>query len=400
MAFKRFELNSENCCLPIQTSMMRLLLLLLIGFFLGNESLGQNFEMPKMDTALVPTVDVTSWKAGRFLLEMPYAKSHVDKKPSFDILSGKDIRKVQLVYTDYPKGASLHKLNESRLRKLYHLYPAIFDIKDLQWELVKQTNCSSKVIANAMYHGFIIWYAESGLESGRGKELEDLKKVVQGDLVPTDSTILKVMERNKDWDNMLVIADLTGSMSPYVGQLLLWIKLKASAHPAKHFVFFNDGDDKMNKEKKIGETGGLYSTPYDSMDALLGVVAKTIKNGWGGDSPENNMEAVLQGIKDYPDFEQLVMIADNGAVPRDLVLMRKIHHPMKIILCGTKDGVNPIYLDIARKNKGSIHTIEQDLEDLMKMTEGEIIDVGAKRFQVKNGEFIEVKIEEDEKDDK
>ncbi|MGB0525883.1 MAG: hypothetical protein ACPGJS_23085, partial [Flammeovirgaceae bacterium] len=86
---------------------------------------------------------------------------------------------------------------------------------------------------------------------------------------------------------------------------------------------------------------------------------------------------------------------DNGAAPRDIALTKKIKHPMKIILCGTKHGVNPIYLDIARRNKGSIHTIEEDLENLMKLTEGELIDIGEKRYQIKDGEFVEVKKKEE-----
>ena len=46
------------------------------------------------------------------------------------------------------------------------------------------------------------------------------------------------MERHPEWNNMLVVADLTGSMSPYVGQLLLWLKLKTTTHPAKYFSVF------------------------------------------------------------------------------------------------------------------------------------------------------------------
>ena len=116
-----------------------------------------------------------------------------------------------------------------------------------------------------------------------------------------------------------------------------------------------------------------------------------MKNGWGGDTPENNIEATLKGIQEYPDFDQLIMIADNWAIPRDLALLKQIKSPIKIILCGTERGVNPIYLDIARKNKGSIHTIEEDLENLVELIEGQTLDIGNKRFQIKNGEFVEVK---------
>jgi len=249
----------------------------------------------------------------------------------------------------------------------------------------------SKEAASKLFHGFLIWYTAAGLEGGRGKEIQELEMVVEGSLEPRDSTILKVMDRHPDWQNILVVADLTGSMSPYVGQLLLWMKLKSTEHPAKYFVFFNDGDDKLNKEKKIGETGGIYTTSYTSMDSLLMVISTTMKNGWGGDTPENNIEAAIQGIQEYPDFDELVMIADNGAVPRDIKLLKKIKQPIKFILCGTKDGVNPIYLDMARRNKGSIHTIENDIENLIQLKEGDTLEIGNRRFKIKEGEFVEIK---------
>ncbi|MEM7372873.1 MAG: hypothetical protein AAF587_29900 [Bacteroidota bacterium] len=40
-----------------------------------------------------------------------------------------------------------------------------------------------------------------------------------------DSTVFHVFQRNPDWNNMLVVCDFTGSMSPYTAQLLVWHKL-------------------------------------------------------------------------------------------------------------------------------------------------------------------------------
>ena len=370
------------------------LLLCCIGILLAFQIQGQSFALPKMDTISLPIVVVKQDQAKQLVIEMPYARSKPLATPDVNSLVGKDIQKIQLIYTDYPREASLKALNTSRLKQLYRVAPQVFSNSKIRWELIKQTDCRTQKEANTLFHGFVISYNDPtssvSIASDRGKELHDIEMVVDGSLEPKDSTILRIMERNPEWDSMLVIADLTGSMSPYVGQLLLWMALKKDAHPAQYFVFFNDGDTKLNKDKIIGETGGIYTTAYTSMDSLIHIVAMTMGNGWGGDTPENNMEATLQGIKEYPHFRELIMIADNGAIPRDLSLLKNIQHPIKIILCGTERGINPVYLEVARRNKGSIHTIESDLENLMKLKEGEIITIGAERFQVKNGEFIKL----------
>ncbi len=82
------------------------------------------------------------------------------------------------------------------------------------------------------------------------------------------------------------------------------------------------------------------------------------------------------------------MIADNHAIPRDLHLLKEVKIPIRILLCGTKKAeINPIYLEIVKRNGGSLHTIWQDIMDLVKLNEREIISVGDSRFQVWNGKL-------------
>lgn len=369
---------------------MRLLLCCLALFFTVQAN-AQSFSLPKLDTISVPSVSVNLEQVGKVMIKMSYAGAIPRTKSIVSRLEGKQIKKIQLLYTDYPKGASLKQLNTKRLQQLFKLLPAAFSDKTISWELVKQTDCQTQRAANKLFHGFVISYVTSATEIEPSLEMKELEMVVEGTLEPNDSTILRVMRRNPEWDSMLVVADLTGSMSPYIGQLLLWMTLKSATHPAKYFVFFNDGDDKLTKDKVIGETGGIYTTAYTSMDSLIKIVAITVQNGWGGDTPENNMEATLQGIQEYPDFKELIMIADNGAVPRDLSLLKNIKQPIKIILCGTEKGINPIYLEVARRNKGSIHTIERDIENLMQVKEGQIVTIGEERFKVLKGKIVKLK---------
>ena len=48
-----------------------------------------------------------------------------------------------------------------------------------------------------------------------------------------------------------MVADLTGSMYPYAQQISTWLKLQfLKDTTSQHFVFFNDGDNKKDADKK------------------------------------------------------------------------------------------------------------------------------------------------------
>ncbi|MCH2085530.1 MAG: hypothetical protein MK226_24320, partial [Saprospiraceae bacterium] len=68
-----------------------------------------------------------------------------------------------------------------------------------------------------------------------------------------------------------------------------------------------------------------------------------------------------------------------------------IDRPVRIILCGTQFGINKQYLDLARATKGSVHTIEKDISNLMNLREGEKITISGRTFVIENGKFIELK---------
>jgi hypothetical protein len=191
---------------------------------------------------------------------------------------------------------------------------------------------------------------------------------------------------------MMVVADLTGSMSPYVAQLLIWFKQQSAAKEKRinYISFFNDGDSKLDFQKKMGKVGGIYSmrvTP-NSFDSIALLAEKTILNGSGGDIPENNIEAILTSMQHYQNFDELVMIADNFATPRDIKMASNIHKPIKLILCGTDYGINTNYLNMIRENGGSVHTLHDDISVLMKMKEGEKIQIGSYEYTLKQGKYI------------
>ncbi|MFN8251238.1 MAG: hypothetical protein U0V75_05090 [Ferruginibacter sp.] len=201
---------------------------------------------------------------------------------------------------------------------------------------------------------------------------------------PEDSTVIKVLDRMQ-WNNMMVAADVTASMYPYTGQLLLWLKLHEDERRIRQFVFFNDGDDKEEDAKITGSTGGIYITSSSVFEVVEDLLYKTMNNGNGGATPENNIEALLKGS--CSNCDHIVMIADNGSRVSDLSLLPQLQKPVHIILCGVHGNINPDYLEIACKTGGSVHTAEEDLQLAMQLKEGALIKLHGKNYILSGGKF-------------
>ncbi len=116
-----------------------------------------------------------------------------------------------------------------------------------------------------------------------------------------------------------------------------------------------------------------------------------MRNGSGGDCPENNIEAVIEGLNQNTNCKAVIMIADNYATPRDLKLLNSITVPIRLVLCGAYDVVNTDYLNMIRRNKGSLHTIEKDIFELSTLTNEQEISINGKRYKVQNNKFIAIK---------
>jgi hypothetical protein len=218
---------------------------------------------------------------------------------------------------------------------------------------------------------------------------EKPKKVVTITNSIPDSSILKILDRT-GWEKATIVVDVTGSMYKYTAQLLLWIKGSPVGSLSKNFVFFNDGDNKPDKDKKLGNTGGIYSRSCNSYAEMESLMKSTMLKGGGGDYPENNIEALIKAEKDFPATEFQVMIADNWAAIKDKVLWQHLTKPVRIVVCGaTEFNVHIDYLNLARKTNGSVHLMESDLYNLSGLKEGEILHVGKNSFVVKNGMFVE-----------
>ena len=323
-------------------------------------------------------------------------------------INPKKIRSVEYIYYSNNDKKYQAKLNNARVDTLLSLYKNRF--KSAKGAYYSTIILSSEHVVRTQFTGFVISYERSTKEN-----FEVMKSIIDGSVISETScfnldtlkgygyvlphfsphyhskelnTVAHVMQRNASWDNVMVV-DVTGSMTPYVSQYMKWLRLKFNKSENQSFVFFNDGNDNLSRfnPKKIGSTGGLYPiSNYSSQygfNKIRQTLEKAMMNGNGGDCPENNIEALLLAEQKYPYAKNIVMVADNFATPRDMRLVKKLTKPVNVILCGVKDSnVNTAYVNLAFKTKGSVHTIEQSLDELYKLKEGEEFDFMGKIYVV------------------
>lgn len=347
----------------------------------------------EMDTVEMGQFEFTDLGRTETYFRMNFGRSQITNPGAVKYLEGKIVDSITLIHTDYPPDLDHRELNQRRIASLYSLLPDLFKNPFIKWKLVKQTECDSREKAFDFFHGFAIKYHDAPTAASIAVESDYIKKVLEGETDLSDSTLFKVFERNKGkWKSALVVSDLTGSMSPYAAQLLLWFKLHENSEMFQHVTFFNDGDDKKLHEKKIGKTGGIYHGKTLKSDTIAALAYESMQNGSGGDGPENDIEGILSGIDSCTTCDEVVLIADNNSPVRDMKLIGKIEKPVHIILCGASNGdgfkVNVQYLELAYKTKGSIHSIEDDLGDLIELNEGAFLEFSGHRYRIRKGQFI------------
>jgi hypothetical protein len=322
------------------------------------------------------------------------------KEPEIDIIEAV----VELAETPIDRGTRLERLNSERDQ-----------IKE-QEEQFEETNASVDFILNSPLLPDSIkeslktkpldvqlrylenYFKEAEIQENdpENEDLANLQFLNQVNLFLQDfpnvePVIMKVLDRHPEWRNKIVINDWTGSMYSYGAQVVEWHLMNLDSSGISTVTLFNDGDNKSTKKKKIGSTGGIYTEKTSNLEELIGLFAKVMANGGGGDGPENDIEAILEAIDRQPKSSEIILIADNRACVRDIELAERIDRPVRIILCGydPADGVNAHYVYLAKKTSGGIYTIQDDIED-MQVTLGErgnISDYQDERIRLKSPQF-------------
>ncbi|CAF0777234.1 unnamed protein product [Rotaria sordida] len=226
---------------------------------------------------------------------------------------------------------------------------------------------------------------------GEGADLSVLESIISGNNNNYEHVVENVLSRN-NWTDILAVVDVTGSMQPCAAAVYKWMKLSQDkTKNIRYYVFFNDGDDKLNSAKKIGSTGGIYSMAANNLNKVLATMQSAMKNGNGGDIPENDIEAILHGIEMCPTCTDIIHIADNKATPRDLNLLNRVTKPIKVLTCQVDvAGVNPQLLNVADKTNGSLHTLDEDVFNLSAIPVGEKITIGRRTYRRTSSGFVVV----------
>ena len=334
------------------------------------------------------------------VINMQYGESHVISNSDRRALQTAKVGQIDLVFTDFPKGKDLRELNLNRIRVLQSLRRSLVTDKKVRWRIIRQTGCKNESEAKTMFHGIVVHYRPKQSKETTKEDLSYLDSYMP-DVDPDDiteehivklldTTVVSVLNRNKDWKQMTIVSDLTGSMAPYTAQLGLWFQLNIENDRVKNVLFFNDGDMKPFNEKRIGQTGGIYSSEVKDYDQLRTLALKTVSNGNGGDWGENDCEALIEACNAFPNAEEIILIADNIAPIKDISLLHKINKPVRVILCGTNWGINTQYLNIARATGGSVHTMHRDLENLIEMSEGKTFKFQGRSYKIIDNEIVEI----------
>jgi hypothetical protein len=202
-----------------------------------------------------------------------------------------------------------------------------------------------------------------------------------------DSTVMSVLKRNP-WKRMLLVADVTGSMSSWNAQVVQWIAQWAEEDRIAWIAAFNDGDGMPNSKKQPGKTGGVYAEAFADVYQAGRLLQQAMRKGGGGDHAENNCEALITAISKASGYDNVVMIADGWAPVRDISLFSSIAKPIHIVVCGGPAGVLTDYLVIALQTGGSLHFRHSDTNDLAPLKNGEAMLINGRMYQLVNGMIV------------
>lgn len=209
-------------------------------------------------------------------------------------------------------------------------------------------------------------------------------------------TSYDALDRNIDkWKNIVIVCDITSTMFPYTTQVFDWMNENTDNQSIKGIVFFTDCDS-LGRQTRGRLPGKMFTVRSKDELVLWDTMFAAINNTENNkDKPENNIEALLYAQKHFPDADEFVMIADNSTQVKDMRQLSKVKKKVHIILCGETYEKNVAfqsdYIQIAKKTKGTIHTLEDDIENIDKVKEMSVVRVGNIYFRFHKGKFYTTK---------
>jgi len=354
-------------------------------FFTIQTLFAQSFDVfVNAAPTFVETVDLNTLTKNQLAIEMPFAKEIILNPEQKKLINDRVVVKLQcnkmfhgFILTFRPKSDTSTQQQEADY------------LEKVTKELVKEDTAVKKIMDIKTHWDNTLGYLHDTIWVKDTIKIIPLPDFLKTPSYIQDSTVLKILNRNKNWKNYLFVVDATGSMSPYISQVFNWL-IKSDKKETNGFIFFNDGDGKPDNRKETLNVGGIYVSNEKSIVDLNNLVKKCIKNGNGGDTKENDVEAIIEGLKYYPKTDEIILVADNYANMRDYAFISKIKLPVHIILCGAEYRINTQYLNFAYQTKGSVHTLNSDVFNLQSHKEGEHFFIDDKEYLFKEGKFYAI----------
>jgi hypothetical protein len=227
---------------------------------------------------------------------------------------------------------------------------------------------------------------KDSIERGRSGGFEVHTKTFDPKSLP-DTMVLHTLNQIRSLKKYALVQDVTGSMSPYTIQVLIWLQMKPHLMQEGRFLFFNDGDNMPDEWKLPGKTGGLYLVQHTGFDTLKSVLYRSMGKGTGGDLAENNVEAILKAIEVYPEADTILMFGDNQAPVKDIRLISKVNRPVNVLLCGIQNTINPQMVEIVKRTGGKLMFPGGVWFDPQRARDGQLLTLGNRVFEYKNQKF-------------
>ena len=97
------------------------------------------------------------------------------------------------------------------------------------------------------------------------------------------------------------------------------------------------------------------------------------------------MEALLKAQEFARGETELILVADNYSSVKDIELIAGLNVPVRVIVCGFNNEIHPDYITIAYRTKGSVHTIEDDIENIAEKVRDNKFTLAGQKYRIAGG---------------
>lgn len=198
------------------------------------------------------------------------------------------------------------------------------------------------------------------------------------------STVARGLKLIDSTEIVAIVMDVTGSMYADIAALKRWVDLNPDSLDITSYSFFNDGDDKETRDKKKGETGGIYHTK-DPLKVRETIEEAMLKGG-GGERSESDIEAILFALQHDSLCNAILLVGDNYSEIRDLSLLEFVNKKVNVLICGAPSTIRVDYLELVQ-NTGGYLLMNGRKYNLADLKSGDTVIIEQHTYKYKGQKF-------------